>query len=639
MMHSTSLLLARLIIVGYGRIVYDEKFHAGVNIIRGKNSSGKSTITDMIFYVLGGENVEWTTEAISCDYVYGEFIVSGLTLSLRREISLDAPSISVCEGKLSDTFNSQFGWSVYGRMRSESKESFSQFMFNQLGLPQTKSDDAQINVTMHQVLRLIYADQNTDCTSIFRREKQTFADRQDIRRSVGEMLLGIDDLRGHDLRLQYITAAKSLAQKQSRLDSLVETAIKTDPDFNLAQYAELIGNAQEKQKIIELTIEDLSVKSNTDNIGRDDENERIKELDRLINQHNYAIADENKSIQSLAMNLADSEVFIESLESDLEGLMSANKSQELIGEVKLLYCPICLAILPETEAGHCPLCKENFTGDAITGGRLRYEQEIKYQIKESKQIFEKKQALLKHHQNQLKLETIRRDDVLSEHRTLVNPTTHVDARVIKLLKEYGYLTRLIEDLTLLESIKDEVALLETDVQHNKSILDAIDKELKRRRGAQEERRKYCQETISDMTINILHEDIVDSNNDTLSDATGLIFSFEKDFLSVRHGRLSASTQAFLKNSFYLALLQFAVKDEQCRLPSFFILDNIEDKGMVPERFRKFHHLLIHYSETVATTHQVILTTSYIDEELENSKYCIGPSYDRPPFTLNMKEKW
>ena len=149
---------------------------------------------------------------------------------------------------------------------------------------------------------------------------------------------------------------------------------------------------------------------------------------------------------------------------------------------------------------------------------------------------------------------------------------------------------------------------------------------------------FSDHTIGDLTINILHEDIVDSNNITLSDATGLIFSFEKDFISVRHGRLSASTQAFLKNSFYLALLQFAVADAKCFLPRFFILDNIEDKGMVPERFRKFHHLLIQYSETVATTHQVILTTSYIDEELENSKYCIGSSYDRPPFTLNMKEE-
>jgi VIT1/CCC1 family predicted Fe2+/Mn2+ transporter len=54
MMHN-SLFLNRLVILTQeGRIAYDEKFHRGVNIIRGDNSSGKSTISHFIFYVLGG---------------------------------------------------------------------------------------------------------------------------------------------------------------------------------------------------------------------------------------------------------------------------------------------------------------------------------------------------------------------------------------------------------------------------------------------------------------------------------------------------------------------------------------------------------------------------------------------------------
>ena len=38
-----------------GKIAYDQNFHEGVNIIRGHNSAGKSTIGNFIFYVLGGD--------------------------------------------------------------------------------------------------------------------------------------------------------------------------------------------------------------------------------------------------------------------------------------------------------------------------------------------------------------------------------------------------------------------------------------------------------------------------------------------------------------------------------------------------------------------------------------------------------
>lgn len=635
-----SLILNRLVINGHARVVYDQTFHAGVNIIRGENSSGKSTISDMIFYVLGGENVEWTDEAASCDWVQAEFNVSGLTLSLRREITSDTPPlIAVCEGPLTEAMKSLTGWSSYGRQRGVSRESFSQFMFDHLGLPHTKSADTLANVTMYQVLRLIYGDQNTDCTSIFRKERQPFADRQDIRRSIGEMLLGIDDLQGHELRQEQIQVAKHLAHIKSRFDSLLEAAEKTDPNFRHSNYSDLIEQAQVQQQSLEKAVEEVSAQTGQAVERSKEDQAKIRELEKQLVDRNTTIDRFRKSIESLSLNALDSEVFIATLESNLNDLVAANRTRNLIGNITLAYCPICLADLSPPSENHCPLCKASTTGDAITGGRLRYEQELKHQINESKQILVSRKQMLVDQENGLKTEKMSRNRILAELRTLVAPTVHFDANVTQLLKSHGYLTRKIEDLTRLESLQTEVDSLEKEVQKANSKLESIERQLKRRQADQEERRDYCQKRIGDLTIGILHEDVVDNQNDTLNDATGLVFSFEKDFLSVRHGRLSASTQAFLKNSFYLGLLQFAVEDEQCRLPRFFILDNIEDKGMVPERFRKFHHLLIQYSEQVSVPHQVILTTSYIDEELDNSQYCVGPSYDQPPFTLDLKGEW
>ena len=37
--------------------------------------------------------------------------------------------------------------------------------------------------------------------------------------------------------------------------------------------------------------------------------------------------------------------------------------------------------------------------------------------------------------------------------------------------------------------------------------------------------------------------------------------------------------------------------------------------------------------------QVILTTSFIYSELHNLKYCVGTSYDKPPYTFDLKGEW
>src|SRR5271163_3695792 len=82
-----SLLVSRLVIEANGRPVYDEGFHHGLNIIRGENSSGKSTILNFIFYGLGGDLAEWSEAARRCTRVVIEAQLSGNPVTLSREVS------------------------------------------------------------------------------------------------------------------------------------------------------------------------------------------------------------------------------------------------------------------------------------------------------------------------------------------------------------------------------------------------------------------------------------------------------------------------------------------------------------------------------------------------------------------------
>ena len=50
--YKPTLILNRLVITKSGGAVYDEKYHYGLNVIRGRNSSGKTTIARAIVYIV-----------------------------------------------------------------------------------------------------------------------------------------------------------------------------------------------------------------------------------------------------------------------------------------------------------------------------------------------------------------------------------------------------------------------------------------------------------------------------------------------------------------------------------------------------------------------------------------------------------
>jgi len=87
--------LNRLRVIRRGKVAYDQTFHVGVNIIRGQNGSGKSTIADFIFFVLGGEFGDWKDAARQCDEVQAEVVTPNGALAIRRSIETAQESILV----------------------------------------------------------------------------------------------------------------------------------------------------------------------------------------------------------------------------------------------------------------------------------------------------------------------------------------------------------------------------------------------------------------------------------------------------------------------------------------------------------------------------------------------------------------
>ncbi|WP_273565868.1 AAA family ATPase [Maribacter halichondriae] len=171
-----------------GKVAYYENFHSGVNIIRGDNSSGKSTISHFIFYVLGGSFTSWVDEALECHMVYGEVSLSGVVATLRREIS-ESPSqpMYIYWGGMDDAAKTTEPgqWTKYPYSASANKKSFSNVLFENLNIPIVYGE---ANITMHQILRLLYVDQDSPTNSLFLYEQ---FDSALTRNTIAELLLGI----------------------------------------------------------------------------------------------------------------------------------------------------------------------------------------------------------------------------------------------------------------------------------------------------------------------------------------------------------------------------------------------------------------------------------------------------------------
>ena len=129
----------RLRIMRRGHSAYDQNFHPGVNIIRGENGSGKSTISDFIFFVLGGEFDDWKEAASQCDEVQAEIETSNGKLVLKRATSSAQQPVSVFFGGFEDASKSALDrWETFPLRRLGSRESFSQVMFRTLGIPEAR---------------------------------------------------------------------------------------------------------------------------------------------------------------------------------------------------------------------------------------------------------------------------------------------------------------------------------------------------------------------------------------------------------------------------------------------------------------------------------------------------------------------
>lgn len=127
------LMVKRFVVRSGSKFVYDQTFKLGINIIRGDNTTGKSTIVDLMYFALGAELTEWTTEQEKCDETLIEVRLNYQPYCLKREITETGKSaMYIYEGELDDALKEASKWYRFPNVRSDSTQSYSQKLFELL---------------------------------------------------------------------------------------------------------------------------------------------------------------------------------------------------------------------------------------------------------------------------------------------------------------------------------------------------------------------------------------------------------------------------------------------------------------------------------------------------------------------------
>lgn len=632
MMRNNLFLRRLLIYTEEGKIAYDEEYHKGINIIRGDNSSGKSTITHFIFFVLGGSFSDFVPEAKKCSRVIAEVEMNGAVFTIKRYIEKDEhdivnakAAIYIFWGNLNESLN-QFenkGWQKFGYNAMDNRKSFSNVFFDNLGLPIVKGDS---NITMHQILRLLYIDQESPTSSLFYYEH---FDSQLTRETVADLLLGVYNEELYDNKKRLIYAEKEFENVKSEL----KATLQFFPDKHLLDTRHLRTIIENKEKEVH-DIEEriIQIRHDAEEVKYDaDEKLNFQKINNVSIQQRYLVVKIENEINDLKADIIDSEFFIETLSNKISALRNSIKTRDFLGNLPLEYCPECLTkIRTNSDKMICSLCKEPIDESFGVVQARRMELETGFQINESQKILD------------------------SNKRKLIELESKYEAEILKLQELQRQVNAALKDIKTfgqekLDQLYVSKGFVEGEILQFKSFIENaelygkleerknnLEKEISSLKGYIFNTEKQQTQLKNEINLKIKEEGLYLLNNDLdrqeeFKNANEFYIDYANNiaFLSNKYAKYSASSNFYLKVTARFAIFLASLSINRMRYPRFIFADNMEDKGIEPKRAQNLQKIIIdrvlNYSPE---QYQIIYTTSYITEELNNSPYVVGEYYKK-----------
>lgn len=615
-----TLVVRRLYVLRNKLPVMDIYFKTGLNIIAGENSSGKTTAIRFLAYALGAENIKFNPAALTCDEIYVEVEANNAVVTLRRFVSEQIMQpMDIFWGTTSDSLVvPASSWERYPFKISESKRSFSQVLFKLLDLPELKGESGA-NITMHQLLRLAYSDQETPGDEIFRHDK---FDKAITRAAIGDYLLGIDSSELYELKLKESNLDKDASGIRSSIKTIYSTFGQSGTNISLEFIESQVASLDSEVRFLQQKLQTLSVKRGASASKED------QALLTKLDTANRRLSEQRARKHELEAEIADSDLFLKELEERLHSLEESSVAESYLGTAIFSFCPSCFSKINKSEFHNtCALCKSPKAEDSARTQLARMRNELSLQLRESESI--RVQQL---------------DEVDAITRELPGLTNHLKAleqdyrrnqaqwrspeeiEAQSISREIGAKEQAIKNTLelkkladLLKTLTGKLSELETELIYVRGRIEAVVRE-------QSNRRKAAYNLVAEEFKKILKLDLARQTEFAAAEDVSIDFGANRVYID-GHNQFSASSMVFYRHSFHLALLMASLKNKNFRYPRFLILDGVEDGGMEVERSYNFQNIIQAYSDESSVEHQIIMTTMNPSPKLDSPDYIVVRKFD------------
>ncbi|MES9898226.1 MAG: AAA family ATPase [Sedimenticola sp.] len=562
---SSSILVNQLVVVGT-RKNYTVNFNAGVNIIYGDSTTGKSSILDLIDYLLGAKKFELYPEiSATARYAVLDVTLNQDRYSIRRDIFDSSRPIEVYPCAFADIENfavKKYLPTFQTSTKYPEMEFFSDFLLSALNLTNlkikrapTKDDSKLVRLSFRDLIQYCYVDQDDlgskkylrpDNYAVQVKNAEVFKylfNALDCQISELEQDISEKSQKKTEIEKKFSFVSEFLRESEfGSMLSLDNEVTKTDNDIGLLQ-------EQINQLNSRLTADNevyRAIKSSLDEIELDkkalkqqmfDGDRKIERFTRLHNDYLTDIAKFNSSLEA----------------------------RSVIGEIpdEIALCPVCDGTL------HLESAKQNF--DIEPSDKITHElNSLKRRVKDTEQLINdsKKQWEIDNSRLKMLEEDEKRARELLDQNTkeLVSPYLAERDMHVKQLGELNQKrVELVSRLKIRNQhrlLTDQIKSLELSIGQLKERLDKLKKEA-----------PSMADVLSNLSDNLQHY----LSFIKIKDPTGVSYTTNR-FLPVlrgiEYGSIRSGGLRTIVGIGYLCSLMEEALRTQMSYPSFLMIDTV-----------------------------------------------------------------